>query len=102
MRLTGNIGTALALVMTIVVAALGVRSGIIVGLAIPTSFLFSVILLYQIGYSFNFMVMFGMLLGLGMLIDGAIVITEYADRKMAEGSIARRLTSWQRSACFGP
>ena len=31
------------------------------------------------------MVMFGMLLGLGMLIDGAIVITEYADRKMAEG-----------------
>ncbi|MGB0318371.1 MAG: efflux RND transporter permease subunit, partial [Pseudomonadales bacterium] len=56
-----------------------------VGLAIPTSFLFSVILLYQIGYSFNFMVMFGMLLGLGMLIDGAIVITEYADRKMAEG-----------------
>ena len=84
-ELTGNIGTALALVMTIVVAALGVRSGIIVGLAIPTSFLFSVILLYQIGYSFNFMVMFGMLLGLGMLIDGAIVITEYADRKMAEG-----------------
>jgi len=64
-ELTGNIGTALALVMTIVVAALGVRSGIIVGLAIPTSFLFSVILLYQIGYSFNFMVMFGMLLGLG-------------------------------------
>ena len=31
------------------------------------------------------MVMFGMLLGLGMLIDGAIVVTEYADRKMTEG-----------------
>ena len=31
------------------------------------------------------MVMFGMLLGLGMLIDGAIVVTEYADRKMIEG-----------------
>ena len=88
-ELTGNIVTALALVMTIVVAALGLRSGIIVGLAIPTSFLFSVILLNQIGYSFNFMVMFGMLLGLGMLIDGAIVVTEYADRKLAEG-VGRR------------
>ncbi|HSG87835.1 MAG TPA: efflux RND transporter permease subunit [Pseudomonadales bacterium] len=84
-ELTGNIVTALALVMTLVVAALGLRSGILVGLAIPTSFLFSVILLNQIGYTFNFMVMFGMLLGLGMLIDGAIVVTEYADRKMAEG-----------------
>jgi multidrug efflux pump len=88
-ELVGNIVTALALVMTLVVAALGVRSGILVGLAIPTSFLFSVILLNYIGYSFNFMVMFGMLLGLGMLIDGAIVVTEYADRKMAEG-VGRR------------
>ena len=88
-ELVGNIVTALALVMTIVVAALGVRSGILVGLAIPTSFLFSVILLNLIGYSFNFMVMFGMLLGLGMLIDGAIVVTEFADRKMAEG-VGRR------------
>ena len=84
-ELVGNIVTALALVMTLVVAALGVRSGVLVGMAIPTSFLFSVILLNYIGYSFNFMVMFGMLLGLGMLIDGAIVVTEYADRKMAEG-----------------
>ena len=88
-ELVGNIVTALALVMTLVVAALGVRSGVLVGLAIPTSFLFSVILLNYIGYSFNFMVMFGMLLGLGMLIDGAIVVTEFADRKMAEG-VGRR------------
>jgi multidrug efflux pump len=88
-ELTGNIVTALALVMTIVVGALGLRSGFLVGFAIPTSFLFSVILLNLIGYSFNFMVMFGMLLGLGMLIDGAIVVTEYADRKMAEG-VGRR------------
>jgi hypothetical protein len=49
------------------------------------SFLFSLIFIYLLGYTFNFMVMFGMLLGLGMLIDGAIVVTEYADRKMTEG-----------------
>ncbi len=84
-ELQGNIITALGLVMVVVVAAMGLRSGIIVGLGIPVSFLFSLIFIYLLGYSFNFMVMFGMLLGLGMLIDGAIVVTEYADRKMVEG-----------------
>ena len=84
-ELQGNIFTALALVMIVVVAAMGFRSGAIVGLGIPVSFLFSMVLLYLLGYTFNFMVMFGMLLGLGMLIDGAIVVTEYADRKMVEG-----------------
>jgi multidrug efflux pump len=33
----------------------------------------------------NFLVMMGLLLGMGMLIDGSIVITEYADKKIAEG-----------------
>ncbi len=84
-ELEGNIFTALGLVMVIVVAAMGIRSGIVVGLGIPASFLFSLIFIYLLGYSFNFMVMFGMLLGLGMLIDGAIVVTEYADRKMTDG-----------------
>ncbi|MDH3641784.1 MAG: efflux RND transporter permease subunit [Gammaproteobacteria bacterium] len=84
-ELQGNIFTALALVMVLVVAAMGLRSGIIVGIGIPVSFLFSLVFIYLMGYTFNFMVMFGMLLGLGMLIDGAIVVTEYADRKMTEG-----------------
>jgi len=84
-ELQGNILTALALVMIIVVAAMGFRSGVIVGFSIPVAFLFSLILLYSIGFTFNMMVMFGMLLGLGMLIDGAIVVAEYADRKMIEG-----------------
>ncbi len=101
-ELTGNIVTALALVMTIVVAALGLRSGLLVGLAIPTSFLFAVTLLNGFGYSFNFMVMFGMLLGLGMLIDGAIVVTEFADRKMAEGLHRRDAYSLAAKRMFWP
>lgn len=84
-ELEGNIVTALALVMVLVVATMGFRSGVIVGLGIPVSLLFAVIVIYQLGYTFNFMVMFGMLLGLGMLIDGGIVVTEYADRMMADG-----------------
>jgi multidrug efflux pump len=89
-EMQGNIFTAMMLVMIIVVAALGLRSGIIVGFGIPFSLLFSLIVLFVVGFSFNMMVMFGMLLALGMLIDGAIVIAEFADRKMAEGLDAQR------------
>jgi multidrug efflux pump len=84
-ELQGNIVTAMSLVMILVVAALGIRSGLLVGASIPVSFLFALAVLFAAGYSFNFMVMFGLLLGLGMLIDGAIVVTETADRRMAEG-----------------
>ena len=101
-ELEGNIITALGLVMIIVVAAMGLRSGIIVGLGIPSSFLFSLIFIYLLGYSFNFMVMFGMLLGLGMLIDGAIVVTEYADRKMTEGYNAQRAYILASQRMFWP
>jgi multidrug efflux pump len=101
-ELQGNIMTALALVMVLVVAAMGFRSGVIVGLGIPVSLLFSVIIIYLLGYTFNFMVMFGMLLGLGMLIDGAIVVTEYADRKMSEGLITAQAYSEAVKRMFWP
>ena len=101
-ELQGNIMTALALVMVLVVAAMGLRSGIIVGLGIPVSFLFSLIFIYLLGFTFNFMVMFGMLLGLGMLIDGAIVVTEYADRKMIEGFDRRAAYSLAAKRMFWP
>ena len=101
-ELQGNIITALAFVMVLVVAVIGLRSGLIVGAAIPVSFLFALIFVWVLGYSFNFMVMFGMLLGLGMLIDGAIVITEYADRKMAEGLPPREAYANAASRMFWP
>lgn len=88
-ELQGNILTAMMLVMTVVVAALGLRSGLLVGLGIPFSLLVGTIVCRQLGYSFNFMVLFGMLLALGMLIDGCLVVTEFADRKMAEGEDSR-------------
>ena len=88
-EMSGNIVTAMALVMVIVVAALGFRSGALVGVGIPFSLLMSLIFLDYLSYSFNMMVMFGMMLALGMLIDGSIVITEFADRKMAEGMSSR-------------
>ena len=101
-ELEGNIATALVLVMVLVVAAIGMRSGLIVGAAIPVSFLFALIFVWAFGYTFNFMVAFGMLLGLGMLIDGAIVITEYADRKMAEGLSPRDAYAASAKRMFWP
>ena len=83
--LQGNMATAMVLVLLVVIASVGVRSGIIVTLAIPFSFFFAFIVISLLGFTYNFMVIFGLLLGLGMLIDGAIVMVEYADRKMAEG-----------------
>ena len=84
-QLQAAILTAISLVMIIIVAALGVRSGFMVGLAIPTSFLLGFLVLNEIGFTVNIIVMFGLVLSVGMLVDGAIVIVEYADRKMAEG-----------------
>ena len=101
-ELQGNILTALALVMVIVVAAMGLRSGLIVGLGIPVSLIFAVTILHQIGYTYNFMVMFGMLLALGMLIDGAIVVTEYADRRMIEGANRRNAYAEAAKRMFWP
>ena len=101
-ELQGNILTALALVMILVVAAMGFRSGVIVGMGIPVSFLFSLIILAYIGFTFNFMVLFGMLLALGMLIDGAIVVTEYADRKMTEGLPRQQAYSIAAKRMFWP
>ncbi len=83
--LQSSIMTAIALVMIVVVAALGMRSAILIGLAIPTSFLIGFLIVGLLGMTVNMMVMFGLVLTVGMLVDGAIVIVEYADRKMAEG-----------------
>ena len=84
--LTASVMTAILLVMIVVVAALGLRSAIMVGIAIPTTFLMGFLLLSVFGYTLNMMVMFGLILAVGMLVDGAIVIVEYADRRMAEGA----------------
>lgn len=89
MGLQGNMATAMVLVLIVVIASVGVRSGLLVTLAVPFSFFFAFIIIRMLGFTYNFMVMFGLLLGLGMLIDGAIVMVEYADRKMAEGLNAR-------------
>jgi multidrug efflux pump len=76
---------ATILVMTIIVGSLGIRQGMMIGISIPVCFMIGFLLLTAFGLTLNQMVMFGLVLAVGILVDGGIVVVEYADRKMAEG-----------------
>src|SRR6056297_144351 len=84
-QLEGSVLTAIALVMIVTLAALGIRPALLVGFAIPTSFLLCFALLAVMGVPISNIVMFGLILAVGMLVDGAIVVVEYADKRIAEG-----------------
>jgi multidrug efflux pump len=84
-QLEGSVLTAIALVMIVVLASLGSRAALLVGFAIPTSFLLSFVFLAIMGISISNIVMFGLILAVGMLVDGAIVVVEYADKRIALG-----------------
>ncbi len=84
-QLEGSVLTAVALVMIVVLAALGARSALLVGFAIPTSFLLCFILLGLMDVAVSNIVMFGLILAVGMLVDGAVVVTEYADKRLKLG-----------------
>ncbi|MDX1822677.1 MAG: efflux RND transporter permease subunit [Paracoccaceae bacterium] len=85
-QLEGSVLTAIALVMIVILASLGTRAALLVGFAIPTSFLLCFVLLAMMGVTISNIVMFGLILAVGMLVDGAIVVVEYADKRIQEGS----------------
>ena len=83
--LEANVIAAILLVMIVIVWALGLRSALLVGLAIPGAFLTGVAALWFMGYTMNIIVLFSLILVVGMLVDGAIVTVELADRRMQDG-----------------
>ena len=83
-QLENSILTAVCLVMVVVLAILGGRSALLVGFAIPVSFLLCFSLFALMSISIANVVMFGLVLAVGMLVDSAIVVVELADRKMKE------------------
>ena len=84
-QLEASVLTAIALVMIVVLAALGARSALLVGFAIPTSFLLCFAILAVVGITISNIVMFALILAVGMLVDGAIVVVEYADKEIKRG-----------------
>ena len=83
--LQNNVIAAIILVLIIILGALGIRSGFLVGISIPGAFLSGVLALYIMGFTVNIVVLFALILSVGLLVDGAIVVVEYADRKINEG-----------------
>ncbi len=94
--LQNNVLSAILLVTMVVIGALGLRSGLLVGFAVPASLLTGVLVLAVSGLTVNIVVLFSLILSVGMLVDGAIVVTEYADRRMAEG--LDRAEAYRRAA----
>ena len=85
-QLEGSVLTAIALVMIVVLTSLGTRAALLVGFSIPTSFLLCFVLLGLMGITISNIVMFGLILAVGMLVDGAIVVVEYADKRISQGT----------------
>ncbi|GAC35256.1 efflux RND transporter permease subunit [Paraglaciecola polaris] len=84
--LQNNVSSAVILVAVVIVAILGLRTAILVGVSIPGSFLTGILIIAMFGYTLNTVVLFSLIMAVGMLVDGAIVVTEYADRCMGEGA----------------
>jgi len=84
-ELLNNVLTAVVLVLIVVVAVMGWRMALLVGLTIPGAFLTGILLVWAFGFTLNIVVLFALILVAGMLVDGAIVVSELADRHLHEG-----------------
>lgn len=83
--LEATVMTAVVLVIVMCIAFLGVRPAILIGMSIPLSFVMAFMVLDFMGMSINMMVMFGLVIAVGVLVDDPIVVVEYAERKLMEG-----------------
>jgi len=83
--LVNNIIFGILLVVTVLMFFLGFRNALFVGFAIPMSMFMSFVILNLLGYTLNTMVLFGLIMGLGMLVDNGIVVVENVYRLMSEG-----------------
>jgi len=83
--LQNHVMIAVILVFIVILYALSGRASLLIGLAIPSSFLMGILLLAMMGYTINMIVLFSLILAVGMLVDDAIIVTEFAERRMSEG-----------------
>jgi len=83
--LQNHVLIAVILVFIVILYALTGRASLLIGLAIPSSFLMGILALAMMGYTINMIVLFSLILAVGMLVDDAIIVTEFAERRMSEG-----------------
>lgn len=100
--LQNSVLTAVILVFIVILYALSVRASLLIGLAIPASFLMGMLLLSLWGYTVNIVVLFSLILAVGMLVDDAIIVTEFAERRMSEGMDKREAFAMASHRMTGP
>ena len=83
--LQNSVATGVLLVVIVILFALGFRASLFIGIAIPASFLAGVLGLQLAGLTVNIVVLFSLILAVGMLVDDAIIVSEFAERRMSEG-----------------
>ncbi|WP_309082756.1 efflux RND transporter permease subunit [Chelativorans sp.] len=84
-ELQNHVLIAIILVFIVVLYMLSGRASLLIGLAVPASFLMGIFALSMLGFTVNMVVLFSLILAVGMLVDDAIIVTEFAERRMTEG-----------------
>ena len=100
--LQNSVITGVLLVAIIILFALGFRASLFIGIAIPASFLAGVLGLQLAGLTVNIVVLFSLILAVGMLVDDAIIVSEFAERRMSEGMPPREAYSLAAKRMSGP
>ena len=100
--LQNSVATGVLLVAVIVLFALGFRASLFIGIAIPASFLAGVLGLQLAGLTVNIVVLFSLILAVGMLVDDAIIVSEFAERRMSEGMAPKDAYTLAAKRMAGP
>jgi len=101
-ELQNSVITAVLLVVVIMLLVLGGRASLFIGIAIPASFLAGILGLHLAGLTVNIVVLFSLILAVGMLVDDAIIVSEFAERRMAEGMEPRQAYALAAKRMAGP
>ncbi len=100
--LQNHVIIAVILVFIVILYSLSGRSSMLIGLAIPASFLMGMLALSLAGFTVNIVVLFSLILAVGMLVDDAIIVTEFAERRMSEGMDRREAFELAAYRMAGP
>ena len=101
-ELQNSVITAVFLVTVIILFFLGGRASVFIGIAVPFSFLVGILGLSMAGLTVNIVVLFSLILAVGMLVDDAIIVSEFAERRMSEGMKPREAYAFAASRMSGP
>jgi multidrug efflux pump len=100
--LQNSVATGVLLVAIVILFALGFRASLFIGIAIPASFLAGVLGLQLAGLTINIVVLFSLILAVGMLVDDAIIVSEFAERRLAEGMAPKEAYALAAKRMAGP